>query len=225
MGNKFLFSPDEIKRISDLPIGKWQAIRSLVVETEPYNLKNREKAMKEAYDVLTGCGAKFWLTGGSLLGAIRDNDFIPWDDDIDIDMMEEHFIPLMHQLKERLINAGFIVRLSDTKKFPKMSFFKYGPKISVGALHKSGRWMTRPNHVYPARCFYADETIIFKGLKFLVPSPVEAYLEHCYKDWRVPMKSSVDTDWEKESRYKNKILPGLRRNLCRIKQKINSSWQ
>jgi hypothetical protein len=224
MGNKFLFSPDEVKWISDLSVGKWQAIRSLVVETAPYNLKNREKAMREAYAVLIGCKAKFWLTGGSLLGAIRDNDFIPWDDDIDIDMMEENFIPLMHQLKERLINAGFIVRLSDTKKFPKMSFFKYGQKISLGSLRKSGRWRTRPNHVYPAGCFHADDKIEFKGLKFLVPSPVEVYLEHCYKNWKVPVKSSIDLDWEKESRYKKKILPGFRRNLRRIKQKINSGW-
>lgn len=225
MKNKFLFSPDEIKRLSDMSVHEWQALRSLVVETAPYDLKNREKAMKEAYSVLTGLGAKFWLTGGSLLGAVRDNDFIPWDDDIDMDMLEEHFIPLMYQLKESLVSAGFIVRLSAAKKFPKISFFKYGQKISIGALRKSGRWLTRPKHVYPAKCFYTDGTIMFKGLKFLVPYPAEAYLEHCYKNWKTPMRSNVDTDWERESRYKKNILSGVRSNLCRIKRKINSKWR
>ncbi len=42
---------------------------------------------------------KYSLVGGSLIGAVRHNGIIPWDDDIDVGMMYKDFIKLKEILK------------------------------------------------------------------------------------------------------------------------------
>ena len=45
--------------------------------------------MKKLKDICDENGLKFWLHGGTLIGAIRHEGFIPWDDDVDVGMTRE----------------------------------------------------------------------------------------------------------------------------------------
>lgn len=66
-------------------------------------------------DVCRKNNLKYWLSFGTCLGAIRHEGFIPWDDDIDIEMFREDYQKVCEILRA-MPSSGYV--LQDAKSDP-----------------------------------------------------------------------------------------------------------
>lgn len=68
-------------------------------ESDKYNTSQMQdellRMLKEVHAFLEEKQIRYSLCGGSLLGAVRHNGFIPWDDDVDIMVDRENFDKLI----------------------------------------------------------------------------------------------------------------------------------
>lgn len=64
-------------------------------------------------------GLTYYLTDGSLLGAVRHQGFIPWDDDMDIALLRDDYDKLMQHADEWIPKPFFIVNHENTPQYPK----------------------------------------------------------------------------------------------------------
>jgi len=63
--------------------------------------------LKKVTNILDDNNIDYWLEGGTLLGVIRENRLLPWDNDLDISMKEEE----LSKLKKVLNKIPYKVRV------------------------------------------------------------------------------------------------------------------
>jgi hypothetical protein len=134
-------------------------------------------------------GLKFWLSFGTLLGAVREENFIAHDHDTDVGIFKEDFDPLCLAL-EKLESRGFeIVR---TQIDLLVTVMRDGEYIDFYRFKDDGN-SRHCNGVYIENHRLAEtEKIMFLGEKFDVPKEPKKLLLKQYGDtWRTPIKGKV----------------------------------
>lgn len=166
---------------------------------EPLRGKNAKVALDKVAELLNKVSAKWWISGGTLLGLYRDNDFIPEDEDIDVEILgNEKLFEIMREFNKH----GEPIRFMKDSEFTYNYVFKFPDNIIVdlyfyrknGKHIKSISGLTFKEIGYPI-CFYTDRTVLeHNGTRYPCLEP-ERYLLHVYgENWRT--RSNEKPQWK-----------------------------
>ncbi len=131
---------------------------------EGSDLRNMQLRMVEMLEYLDSVclrhNIKYWMGAGTLLGAVRHQGFIPWDDDLDIEMTRADYKKLIRILRKE--NSGrFVLQTPRTDwnyVFPLAKLRDTGSRITE--LRNSGK-----NYRYKG--IYIDIFYLDRGNTFL----------------------------------------------------------
>ncbi len=175
---------------------------------------NHTIAMKLLRDVTTILERKniwYCLDGGTLLGIMRENRLLPWDDDLDLFVTEDEYKKVA-SLTWKFRMHGYWISVRRLKQ-DKPPFKKGDPRVvkirnrryySVAGPVKLDifiKYRVGDNYCWtegiqekntkksvPAHFFSKIILKEFDGKKYWIPEAYDEYLTHRYKDWRTPIR-------------------------------------
>ena len=168
-------------------------------KTQPMDSELAKQMLKEAKKVMDHLGVSFFLRQGTCLGAVRDDAFIPWDDDIDLGCViglngftEDLIEPVLNGFRDQ----GYFVNAESNDRWVAAGMIKSSLRIDLSffriindnIFHFPLIWL-------PARLFTNLKEIEFMGDNYLVPNPPEEYLRTKYgPNWTTPKGIEYEKD-------------------------------
>ena len=163
------------------------------------DLELAKRMLKEAKGIMDQLDVSFFFRQGTCLGAIRDQAFIPWDDDIDLGCViglngftEDLIDPVLNGFRDQ----GYFVSVESNERWVAAGMIKSSLRIDLtffrivddSILHFPLIWI-------PARLFANLKEIEFMGGNYLVPNPPEEYLRIKYgPNWTTPKETGYEKD-------------------------------
>jgi phosphorylcholine metabolism protein LicD len=177
---------------------------------EGKNSRRALKLLKNVTATLNRYEIPYLLEGGTLLGIVRENRLLPWDNDMDISLIEDYKDKLLSILP-KLFFKGYIVRIKRYKfnvepfkkgeiriikiRNRKLLFIKGDVILDIFIKKKiedKYYWtvgVKKPVLKSVPKQFYEDLTE-FKSNNhsFMVPEDYDGYLTYRYGDWKTTVK-------------------------------------
>ena len=181
-------------------------------------LENELQGLIEVRDILDNMNLTWFLSGGALLGAVRNNDFIKWDWDVGIDLFYEE-LKNSNNFKNKFIAKGFdLVKEDKTINNTKFVFKKYDIEYELLFWLKKGTKRLRKAWKMPASLFDNEFSFVqIRGEKFKAPKNTESFLEYTYgKNWRKPIRTNEKNIYLSRSFRRGKLQIVIKKILKRL---------
>jgi len=194
--------------------------------------------MNDIFNVAKKLNLKIWLEAGTLLGWKRNNDYIPWENDIDLGIWESSFKSQKYQkFKKSMLKKKYIVRKSknlvtirkvsfnthaDIAIYKRINNVAYMP-LNIIPISKLGKFLNRlisllsSKNIFKTlqfhktlmiKFFYILVYFICKFLSFIRFKKI--FLKFLKKYLK---KNSEDVSWEIPLKYYNKFKKVKFRNF------------
>jgi len=163
-----------------------------------YELDMQNLGLLELRNIMNKMEIRYFLSGGTLLGAIRENNFIKWDWDVEINLLTEEVFEKKNEISKFLETENFeITKFNKTFDSLKWEAKKYGATYEIVGLYKERNWRYRLKKglKVPSFLFEKYKVISFLGNTYTTFADPEKYLEFCYGDWRTPKRTSNKSDY------------------------------
>lgn len=203
---------------------EYEDISSRFPQTGPINKKDALKLMTIISEVFEKYGIFFMPMWGTLLGIIRNGDFIDHDDDIDLLMLHEDENKLYDALVELKERGVFLCKQYKGQIYTVVS--SEGIHCDIDVLRKAHfpynlAYCVVLEKYRPKRLFGKYKKIDFKGLKISVPENSDDFLTYFYgKSWRVPQKGVRGRNFPKWMIVEDFLLKVRRKIRWIIQKKI-----
>lgn len=157
--------------------------------TPPCCLKALRETARHVVAVLESCGVRYWLEGGSLLGAVRLRDVIPWDYDVDLGIYRDD------AAKCRWLRAaqsgaaeddeGFVWEKAAEGDFYRVHYSRSNrlhvdlwPFFPRAGVMTKATWLGHPQDVeFPERFLLPTVPLPFAGFTAMGPNNPREFLE------------------------------------------------
>ena len=159
-------------------------------------INERKIIFFEIINILKKRNITFFLDGGILLGAIRENNFIKWDWDVEISVFSKDLLKFYKEISSDLQKNNFHIKRLNLALFnPKIEFYKKNhnaTSFSILGWHYSffRQAYTRKKMKIPLKFMRKMGKVKFFEKNFLCPSPINEYLKHRYGNWEKPIQTS-----------------------------------
>lgn len=131
----------------------------------------------------------YTIASGTLLGAVRHEGFIPWDDDFDISMIRKDYIRFEKACQNELDTSKFFLQTESSEEFYPFSVEKL-KCIRGKIITKYNRRETKtvfrsdfPKHIFPITLYDNYKKYKFEDREYYGMSAYNEYLTTLYGDY------------------------------------------